>query len=170
MGPRGGGGGGGVETEVSCLRRWLAEEDRSREKNPSPVCVFVCWVIHQGLKRGRGAGCVCVSRGGVICGYYFEQRRRWDKCEGKSDHFWVCFSCVSKCKDSNHRPLTLSRVKGGSADDERKRLCRILLELISPLTRIHVNLTLEENCRLESQLFRVLRLFAWKCEGIVYFL
>lgn len=104
MGPRGVGG-GGVETEVSCLRRWLAEEDRSRGKKPSPVCVFVCWVIHQGLKRGRGGGGVCVSRGGVTCGYYFEQRRRWDKCEGKSDHFWVCFSCVSKCKDSNHRPL-----------------------------------------------------------------
>ncbi len=35
--------GGGVESEVSCLRRRLAEEDRGKgKKKISQLCVFVC--------------------------------------------------------------------------------------------------------------------------------
>ena len=48
-----------METEVSCLRRRLAEEDRCRNKILSAVCVFVCQVIHRGVRglEGVHGGC-----------------------------------------------------------------------------------------------------------------
>ncbi len=71
-----------METEVSCLRRRLAEEDRGRgkKKNLSAVCVCVLsdpsGVRGGGRTRGLWLGCVCVSGGGVTPGYYLKKRQQ----------------------------------------------------------------------------------------------
>lgn len=89
-------GGGGVETEVSCLRRRPAEEDRCRGKKVSQlcVCVCVCRVSHQGWGWGGWRLCGlwlgCVSGGG---GHYplLPQERGVSGERSERDHFWFCF-------------------------------------------------------------------------------
>lgn len=70
-----------METEVSCLRRRLAKEDRGRgKKNLSAVCVCALrdpsGVRGGGRKSGLWSGCVCVSGGGVTHSNYLRKRQQ----------------------------------------------------------------------------------------------
>lgn len=84
-----------METEVSCLRRRLAEEDIGRKKNLSAVCV-VCvlsdpsggeeWRVYAGAMVRV---CMCQRRCGH--GHYLKKRQQQQKGEYRRDHFWACF-------------------------------------------------------------------------------
>lgn len=86
-----------METEVSCLRRRLAKEDRGRIKKPQ-LCVCVeCVCVLSDLSKSEGWractgavawACMCQQRWGHL--RLLPQETSAITAAAASDHLWVC--------------------------------------------------------------------------------